>query len=197
MKTLILASSSPSRRAQLAELKQPFTIQSPDIDETRLPGEGPEALARRLAIEKAQKIAALNPDAIVIGSDQVGFCEGRFIEKPITHEKAIAQWEHQSGHIARFYTGLCVMGNGETQVSVVLTEIKFKTLTREAIISYLEKDTPYQCCAGIKIESHGMDLVEYIQSDDPDAIIGLPLIEVARMLKNVGIDVQKRTIRPH
>jgi len=185
MKTLILASSSPSRRAQLAQLKQPFTVQSPDIDETPKPHEAPEALAARLATQKAQKIAALNPDAIVIGSDQVGVCEGLFIEKPMTHERAISQWEHQSGQIAHFYTGVCVISDGEIQVSVVSTEVKFKTLSRETIIRYLEADTPYQCCAGIKIESLGISLVEYIRSDDPNAIIGLPLIEVVRMLASV------------
>lgn len=187
MTTLILASSSPSRRAQLAQLKQPFTTQSPDIDETPLPGEAPAELARRLSIQKAEKIALTNPHAIVIGSDQVGVCDGQFIEKPITQERSIALWEHQSGKIAHFYTGICVIAGGQTQVAVVDTEVKFKTLSRAEIIHYLKKDSPHMCCAAIKIESLGIALVEYIRSDDPNAIIGLPLIELVRMLEAAGV----------
>jgi septum formation protein len=187
MKTLILASSSPSRKAQLAQLKQPFTIEIPDIDESPLPGEAPDALASRLATQKALKIAANHPDAIVIGSDQVGVCQGQFIEKPLTHDNAVRQWEGQSGQIAHFYTGICVAANGQHETTVVLTEVKFKPLSREAIVRYLEADQPYHCCAGIKIESLGISLVEYIRSDDPSALIGLPLIETVRLLEKVSI----------
>lgn len=188
MKSLILASSSPSRRAQLAQLKQPFTVEIPNIDESPLPEETPEALAHRLATQKALKIAAQYPDAIVIGSDQVGVCQGQFIEKPLTHENAIRQWEAQSGQIAHFYTGVCIVANGQHETSVVLTEVKFKPLCRDAIIRYLQADQPYQCCAGIKIESLGISLVEYIRSDDPSALIGLPLIETVRLLEKVSMD---------
>lgn len=186
MKPLILASSSPSRRAQLAQLKQPFTVEIPDIDERPLPDEAPKALAQRLATQKAMKIAANHPDAIVIGSDQVGVCQGEFIEKPVSHERAVSQWLHQSGQIAHFYTGVCVVSGGKPQTSVVLTEIKFKHLTVDDIIRYLEADSPYQSCAGIKIESLGISLVEYIRSDDPSAIVGLPLIETVRLLAQVS-----------
>ncbi len=182
MKPLILASSSPSRKAQLAQLKQPFTVLSPDIDETPFLGEMPEALARRLATQKALKIAALHPEAVVIGSDQVGVCQGQFIEKPISHERAIQQWELQSGQVAHFYTGVCVVKDGMTKSEVVVTEVKFKPLTPEEIIRYLEADQPYHCCAGIKIESLGISLVEYIRSDDPSALIGLPLIALVKLL---------------
>jgi septum formation protein len=184
MKPIILASSSPSRKAQLAQLKQPFTVQAPDIDESPLPNEAPEALAARLSTQKALKIAALHPDAVVIGSDQVGVCQGKFIEKPMTHENAIRQWEWQSGQLAHFYTGICVVENGIPSTEVVLTEIKFKPLNRDAIVQYLNSDQPYHACAGIKIESLGISLVEYIRSDDPSAIVGLPLIALVRLLNN-------------
>jgi septum formation protein len=183
MKPLILASSSPSRKIQLSQLKQPFTVQVPDIDESPLPNEQPEALALRLATQKALKIATLHPEALVIGSDQVGVCRGQFIEKPLTHENAIRQWELQSGQTAHFYTGVCVVESGVPRSELVLTEVKFKTLSHDAIIQYLEADTPYWSCAGIKIESLGISLVEYIRSDDPSALIGLPLIALVRLLK--------------
>jgi septum formation protein len=188
MQNIILASSSPNRKVLLEGLQLPFRCISPDIDETPRPGEGPADLAARLSEEKALKIASLHPDAVVIGSDQVCALGSHIINKPETHARAVAEWDRLSGQVVIFYTGICVAYQGEFHTAMVPTELKFKTLSRPAIESYLLKDKPYDCCAGFKIESLGIVLTEWVKSEDPTALIGLPLIKTVSLLEQFGVD---------
>lgn len=188
MKPLILASSSINRKSLLERLHLPFECISPDIDESPLPGEPLDALSTRLSLEKARKVAELHPNAVVIGSDQVGAHLNHLISKPHTHEVAIKQWHHLSGQIIHFYTGVAVIVDGKEWVEMVPTEVKFKSVTQQEIESYLLKDAPYSCCAGFKIESLGVVMTEWVKSDDPTALIGLPLIQTTKMLMAAGIN---------
>lgn len=188
MKPLVLASSSINRQSLLERLRLPFECLSPDIDESPLPNEALDALSIRLSLEKARKIAAMRPDAVVIGSDQVGAHQNHLISKPHTHEAAIKQWHHLSGETIHFYTGVAVIADGKEWVEMVPTEVKFKSVNQQEIESYLLKDTPYACCAGFKIESLGVVMTEWVKSDDPTALIGLPLIQTTKLLMAAGIN---------
>jgi septum formation protein len=188
---IILASSSPHRRALLARLKIPFEAISPEVDEAPRPGETPEALVERLAIEKARKVAADHPDALVIGSDQVAVYNGAIVGKPYSHEKAVMQLRAASGCTVTLYTGLTLI-NATTrlvQSEVVPYRVTFRRLTEAQIENYLLQEQPYSCAGSVKSEGLGIALLEKFEGDDPNTLIGLPLIRLVRMLENEGVQV--------
>lgn len=188
---LILASSSPYRRALLARLKIPFESISPDVDESARPQETPAALVERLSIEKARKIAADHPNALVIGSDQVAVYNGNVVGKPHSHERAVAQLREASGRTVTLYTGLALINaaTGSMQSEVVPYRVTFRTLTDAQIESYLIKEQPYSCAGSVKSEGLGIALLEKFDGDDPNTLIGLPLIRLIRMLEHEGVFV--------
>ncbi len=185
---LILASSSPYRRQLLQRLGLPFDVQAPDVDETPAPGEDPVALALRLARAKALKVAARHPGAIVIGSDQVAVFEGRPVGKPGSHAAAREQLRRFSGRSVAFHSALCVTDGAAVHVEDVPTECEFITLDEARIEHYLRAERPYDTAGSAKAEGLGIALMARMRSDDPTAIIGLPLIALAGMLRRVGLD---------
>ncbi|MBL8289945.1 MAG: septum formation protein Maf [Rubrivivax sp.] len=192
--TLILASTSRYRRELLQRLRLPFDVLSPGVDEAPLGGEAPSALARRLARAKAEAVAARYPGAVVIGSDQVCELEGQAIGKPGTHERAVQQLQRLSGRRAVFHTAVCVLRHGppregryEGQALVPVT-VRFRRLGSQEIERYLRAEQPYDCAGSAKCETLGIALVEAIESDDPTALVGLPLIATARLLRDAGVD---------
>lgn len=190
-KPVILASSSPYRRELLERLGLPFTTESPDIDESPYPRESPHNLVTRLAENKARALAQRNPDALIIGSDQVAVLENRILGKPGSRENAISQLTQCSGKEVVFHTGLCLLdsGAGEAQVDDVRFEVKFRALTTGQIERYVDADKPYHSAGGFKVESRGITLFEYLRGDDPNSLIGLPLIRLTQMLANAGVDL--------
>ncbi|MBQ5459871.1 MAG: septum formation inhibitor Maf [Rhodocyclaceae bacterium] len=189
MPEIILASTSPYRRELLARLRLPFTTAKPHVDETRLPGEAPAALASRLALAKAQAVAAQHPAAIVIGSDQVAHIGDEIFSKPGTAERARAQLRQMSGQTVLFQTALALI---RQQDGIVLqesepTEVRFRTLTDAEITRYVEMEQPLDCAGSAKAEALGISLLDALASDDPTAIIGLPLIRLTRMLRTLGV----------
>ena len=186
---IVLASTSPYRRELLQRLRLPFDVLAPAVDEGRLPGESPFALALRLAEAKAREVAQRRPDHIVIGSDQVAELDGEPIGKPHTHEAALAQLERMQGRRLVFHTALAVVAPGFALVESVPTTVTFRALGREALDAYLRIDQPYDCAGAAKIESLGIALVERVESDDPTALIGLPLIRLTSMLQAAGVAV--------
>jgi septum formation protein len=188
---LVLASTSVYRRALLSRLGLAFTTASPDVDETPLPGEPPAATARRLAEAKARAVAAHHPQALVLGSDQVADLDGVAVGKPVDHADAVRQLTMMSGRAVIFHTAVALIRatSGRTHVRVVDVTTKFRTLTAVAIEQYLRRDRPYDCAASIKAETLGIAVVESIRSDDPTALIGLPLIAVVDLLRIEGVDV--------
>lgn len=191
MPTLILASSSPFRRELLARLRLPFESVSPAVDETPQPGEPPTELVRRLAIAKTRAVAARCPDALVIGSDQVAVYNGTLVGKPGGHAEAVKQLRAASGRKVTLYTGLALLNTatGNLQVEVIPYGIQFRKLTDAQIDSYLRKEEPYGCAGSVKSEGLGIALLERFEGDDPNALIGLPLIRLVRMLENEGVQV--------
>lgn len=187
--TIVLASTSPYRRELLQRLRLPFDVQAPEVDETRRPGETPLGLALRLAEAKALDVARRRPEDIVIGSDQVAELDGAAIGKPLTHEAALAQLESMQGRRLVFHTALAVVARGHTVVESVPTSVTFRRLGRPALEAYLLSDRPYDCAGAAKIESLGIALVERVESDDPTALIGLPLIRLTSMLAAAGVTV--------
>lgn len=188
---LILASSSPYRRELLERLKIPFEVIPPELDETPLPGEAPSALVERLSVAKAQKIAAQYPGSLVIGSDQVAVYNGAIVGKPHTHEKAVQQLRSASGRSVTLYTGLALV-NSDTQRlqhEVIPYRVLFRALSDEQIESYLRKEQPYSCAGSVKSEGLGIALLERFEGDDPNTLIGLPLIRLVRMLENEGMQI--------
>ncbi len=183
---LVLASGSRYRAELLQRLRLPFVVDVPRIDETALPDEAPEDTARRLSRAKAMTVAARHPDAIVIGSDQVAECSGTAFGKPGTHALAVAQLRSLSGREARFHSGLCVASAASVAVRVVATTVRFRPLADDAIERYLRIETPYDCAGSAKAEGLGIALLERIDSDDPTALIGLPLIALVSMLQAIG-----------
>ena len=186
---LVLGSTSRYRRELLQRLNLPFTVTAPEVDETPLPGEAPRALALRLALAKARAVAALHPDAVVIGSDQVADLAGHALGKPGTHERAVAQLRLMSGHTVVFQTALAVVcqATGFEQVDLAPVEVKFRDLSDEEIERYLRAEQPYDCAGSAKSEGLGIALLDAIHSDDPTALIGLPLIRTCRMLRAAGL----------
>ena len=188
---LILASSSRYRRELLERLRIPFDVAVPDVDEAPLAGETPEATALRLAEAKARAVAAnLAGDAraLVIGSDQVATYDGHQIGKPGTHEKALAQLQGMRGREVLFHSALCLFDSlsAEAQAVDVVTRVRFRDLPDAALDAYLHAETPYDCAGSAKAEGLGIALLDAIESDDPTALIGLPLIALTRMLLATG-----------
>jgi septum formation protein len=190
-KPLILASSSIYRQQLLRRLGIPFTVASPEIDETPLSGEPPPQTALRLAEQKARALAGQFPDALIIGSDQVAVLHGQALGKPGNHANAVKQLNAASGQTLMFHTALCLLdsGNGTVQLATATNEVKFRSLTPEQIERYLETEKPYDCAGSAKSEGLGIALIEYIRGDDPNTLIGLPLIELTTMLIRAGISV--------
>jgi len=188
---LILASSSPFRRELLERLKIPFEVMAPEIDESARPGETPVALVERLALEKARKIAAHNPGTLVIGSDQVAVYDGVIVGKPRGHDKAVQQLRMASGKTVVLYTGLALVNTDTRRVQseVIPYRVTFRALTDAQIESYLRKEQPYSCAGSVRSEGLGIALLEKFEGDDPNTLIGLPLIRLARMLENEGIQI--------
>ena len=190
-KPLILASASIYRQELLKRLGLPFIAASPDINESPLPGELPAATASRLAAEKAQALAARHPSAYIIGSDQVAVLGDTRLGKPGDHATAINQLQIASGKTVFFHTALCVLDtdSGRSQVSVATNEVKFRVLSNEQIERYLLAEKPYDCAGSAKSEGLGIALIEHIRGDDPNALIGLPLIQLVTALQNLGVTV--------
>jgi septum formation protein len=188
---LILASTSPYRRQLLERLGLPFEVVPPEVDETRHPGEAPEALAVRLAREKAHAVARRYPEAIVIGSDQVAVHAGRVVGKPGTAERARRQLAGFSGQRVTFLSAIALdcLGSGFHFAATVGTEAYFRDLSENEIRRYVERDDPTDCAGGIRCEATGSALLTALESSDPTAIIGLPLIAVAEGLRSAGLQV--------
>ena len=189
VRTLVLGSTSRYRRELLQRLGLPFTVAGPDVDETPLQGEAPRALALRLALAKAHAVAAQHPDAVVIGSDQVADLRGQPLGKPGTHERASAQLQRMSGETVIFQTAVAVVcaATGFEQVDLAPVEVRFRTLTGDEIERYLHAEQPYDCAGSAKSEGLGISLLDAILSDDPTALVGLPLIRTCRMLRAAGL----------
>ena len=186
---LILASTSRYRRELLQRLRLPFEVMSPDVDESPLPGETPRALASRLALAKAEAVAARHPDAIVIGSDQVADLAGQALGKPGDHARAVRQLQAMSGRSVIFHTAVSVVcaATGFEQTDLAAVEVRFRPLTLDEIERYLRAEQPYDCAGSAKSEGLGIALLDAIHSDDPTALIGLPLIRTARLLRAAGL----------
>ena len=187
---LILASTSRYRRELLERLRIPFQALSPETDETPLPGEAPSTLAERLALAKARALSARFPDAVVIGADQVADVDGIAIGKPGDHERAVAQLRAMSGRTIVFQTALAVVreSTGFAQVRRAPVAVRFRTLDNDEIEFYLRTEQPYDCAGSAKCETLGIALLDAIESDDPTALIGLPLIRTAQLLREAGLD---------
>ena len=187
---LILGSTSRYRRELLERLRLPFECVSPQVDETPRPAEAPAALAQRLALAKARAVAALHPDAVVIGSDQVADVDGEPIGKPGTHERAVAQLQRMSGRAIVFQTAVAVVrpATGFEQVLLAPVTVRFRELELAEIDHYLRLEQPYDCAGSAKCETLGIALLGAIESDDPTALIGLPLIRTCELLRAAGLD---------
>jgi septum formation protein len=187
---LILASTSRYRRELLERLRLPFRALSPETDETALPGEAPAALAERLALAKARALARRFPDAVVIGADQVADVDGSALGKPGDHARAVAQLRAMSGRTIVFQTALAVVreATGFAEVRRVPVPVRFRRLDDAEIEFYLRTEQPYDCAGAAKCETLGIALLEAIESDDPTALIGLPLITTCALLRAAGLD---------
>ena len=188
---LILGSTSRYRRDLLERLKIPFQVNSPDVDETPLPQEAPAVMAERLALAKARAVAAQFPQAVVIGSDQVADLNGQSLGKPGTHDKAVAQLRLMRGQTVVFQTAVAVvcLETDFEQCSLAAVRVKFRDLTDDEIENYLRIEQPYDCAGSAKSEGLGIVLLASIDSDDPTALIGLPLIRTCQMLRAAGIEL--------
>ena len=191
MKTLVLGSTSVFRKAILEKLNLPFQCASPDIDESALVNETPQALVERLAIEKAKAVSVNFSDALIIGSDQVAVYDGEIIGKPHTHENAVKQLNKFSGQTITFYSGLCVLNSYTDEVTSLVEPftVHFNTLSHNDIEQYLKTEQPYNCAGSFKSEGLGICLFKKLQGDDPNTLIGLPLIQLVKLLKIHGVDV--------
>ena len=188
---LILASTSIYRRQLLDRFALPYEVVAPKVDESPRAGEAPAALAERLARAKADAVAALHPDAWVIGSDQVAECDGVAIGKPGGHARAVEQLRAASGRVLRFHTAICLRHRASDAAHAHrdVTEVAFRTLDEATIERYLLAEKPYDCAGSFKSEGLGIALFAAIRSEDPTALIGLPLIALARMLRAAGFDL--------
>ncbi|UXH77616.1 Maf family nucleotide pyrophosphatase [Roseateles amylovorans] len=188
---LVLGSTSPYRRELLERLRLPFDTVSPGVDETPLAGESPSTLARRLALAKARAVSLLHPDALVIGSDQVADLDGQALGKPGSHERAVQQLRAMSGRTVVFHTALAVvcLETGFVAEETAQVRVQFRTLDDTEIEHYLRAEQPYDCAGSAKAEGLGIALLDAIESDDPTALIGLPLIRTARLLRQAGLTI--------
>ncbi len=190
-RSLILGSTSIYRQELLARLRIPFEAMAPEVDETPLPHETPSALAARLALAKARAVALKYPQAVVIGSDQVADLDGRSLGKPGTHSRAVVQLRQMRGQIVIFQTAVAVvcLESGFEQCSLAAVKVRFRNLTDHEIENYLQLEKPYDCAGSAKSEGLGIALLESIDSDDPTALIGLPLIRTCQMIRAAGIEL--------
>ncbi len=188
---LVLGSSSPYRRELLSRLHLQFQTATPAVDETALPGESPLETARRLALAKARAVALQFPHAVVIGSDQVADLGGTALGKPGSHDKAVAQLRQMSGQVVIFQTAVAVVcaATGFEQLDVAPVRVTFRRLTDGEIEGYLHAEQPYDCAGSARSEGLGIALLEAIESDDPSALVGLPLIRTCRMIRAAGVKV--------
>lgn len=193
MQQLILGSSSPFRAEILTKLGLPFITASPDIDESSLAGEQAEQLVKRLSELKAYKIAESYPKALIIGSDQVALLDGAILGKPGNHDNAVKQLTAASGNTVKFLTGLALLNSqtGHIQSVVETFEVGFKTLSSSQIDFYLRQEQPYQCAGSFKSEGFGISLFSKLNGNDPNSLVGLPLIRLISLLEAEGIDVLK------
>lgn len=190
-KPLVLASGSRHRRALLDRLGLDYQIRSPDIDESRRPGETPTDYVARLSIEKARAVATAYPDALIIGSDQASVLDGAVLGKPGGHDRARRQLLDSSGRRVEFLTGLTLLdsASGATQTAVVPFAVRFRQLEADEIERYLAREQPYDCAGSFKSEGLGVALFEAMEGEDPTALIGLPLIRLCEMLRAAGLQV--------
>lgn len=188
---LVLGSTSTYRRDLLLRLRLNFEVAAPGVDERAHPGETPADLARRLAIEKAQAVAAQHPTAVVIGADQVADLAGEALGKPGTHERAVEQLRRMSGRLVIFQTAVAVVcrQTGFEQVELAPVRVRFRELDEAEIQTYLRIEQPYDCAGSARSEGLGIALLDSIDSDDPTALVGLPLIRTCRMIRAAGVDV--------
>lgn len=190
-RTVVLGSTSRYRRELLSRLHLPFEVAAPEVDETPQTGESPRDLALRLALAKARAVAARHPGAVVIGSDQVADLSGVPLGKPGTHERAVLQLQRMRGQTVVFQTALAVVciETGFEQVDLAPVRVKFRDLSDAEIENYLQIEKPYDCAGSAKSEGLGIALLESIDNDDPTALVGLPLIRTARMLRAAGVQL--------
>jgi len=188
---LILASSSPYRRELLSRLQLAFSCISPDVDETALDAELPQATALRLAQLKARKVAISQPQALIIGCDQVATLDNIQLGKPLTHDNATRQLRMMRGRQVIFHSALCLFNplTQRMQAEVVPYSVTFRNLSDMQIENYLQKEQPYQCAGSAKSEGLGIAIIAKMTGDDPNALIGLPLISLVNMLQNEGVNV--------
>ena len=186
---LVLGSTSPYRRELLQRLRIAFSVLAPNVDEAPQPREAPRTLALRLALAKAHAVATQQPEAVVIGSDQVAELAGQALGKPGTHERAAAQLRQMSGHSVVFQTAVAVVcqATGFEQVDLAAVTVRFRDLSDAEIERYLRAEQPYDCAGSAKSEGLGISLLDAIDSDDPTALVGLPLIRTCRMLRAAGM----------
>lgn len=188
---IILASSSPFRKALLERLQLSFDVDVPGIDESSRPGESPQAYVERLAVEKAEAVAVRHPRALVIGSDQAAVHDGAIVGKPVDHDDAVRQLQHASGGVVTLYTAVALMNTetGRIQSDVVPFTVHFRRFDRDTIERYLDKEKPYGCAGSLCAEGLGIALLRKFEGDDPNALIGLPLIRLVDMLETEGVRV--------
>ena len=188
---IVLASTSPFRRQLLARLEIPFEVADPKADESRLPREPPEKMALRLSEIKARAVAADFPDSLIIGSDQVAFLDGEIFGKPGTHENAVRQLRKMRGRTVNFFTGLCLLNSrsGRAHVRGIPTLVTFRNLTDQQIENYLLKEKPYNCAGSAKSEGLGIAVISAMNGDDPNALVGLPLIALCDLFESEGFNV--------
>ncbi len=191
MRQLILGSTSPYRRDLLSRLKLDFSVESPEVDETPQPGETPGGIALRLAAAKAHAVAERFPAALVIGSDQVADLDGAPMGKPLTHDRAVVQLRRLSGQAVVFHTAVALVcrDSGFEQVDVAQVRVRFRLLSDPEIEAYLCAEQPYDCAGSAKSEGLGIALLDAIDSADPTALVGLPLIRTCRMLRAAGFKI--------
>lgn len=191
MRKIVLGSTSPFRRSLLEKLHIPFDCDKPNIDESPLENESPRALVERLAIEKAKKVAERHKDALIIGSDQVAICDDVILGKPHTRENAIKQLMSFSGKRVTFLTGLCVLDSNSNQTKSLVEPfyVDFKRLTEKEVATYVDIEEPLNCAGSFKSEGLGISLFEKLSGDDPNSLIGLPLIKLISLLRQLDYDV--------
>lgn len=186
---IVLASTSPFRRTLLERIGLPFDLASPDIDETPRPDESPLDLVHRLSVQKSRAVQRTYPNAVIIGSDQVAVLNGKPVGKPKNHADAVSQLRESSGSVVQLYTGVALFNteSKKLQYAVDTFEVEFKTLSRPRIDRYLELEKPYDCCGSLKAEGPGIALLKRLSGNDPNTLIGLPIIKLIGLLENEGI----------
>jgi len=191
MQELVLGSTSPFRRELLEKLGLPFSTAAPDVDESRRQGESPEALVQRLAEAKARAVAGQFPQALIIGSDQVACVDGEILGKPGNRDKAIKQLMAMSGKTVIFHTGLCLYNSEKERVQVLREpfRVHFRKLNTGQIERYVDHEQPFNCAGSFKSEGMGITLFRKLEGDDPNALVGLPLIRLVEMLEKEGIEL--------